>query len=57
MKVADVGDVDICMYDITKAADRITEYYKVWMDVLQNENIKNGVTSLYFFHWKGYMIL
>ena len=33
MKVADIGDVDICMYDITKAADRITEYYKVWMDV------------------------
>jgi len=29
MKIADVGDVDICLYDITKAADRITEYYKV----------------------------
>ena len=29
LKVADIGDVDLCMYDITKAANRITEYYKV----------------------------
>jgi guanidinobutyrase len=29
LKVGDIGDVDLCMYDINQAADRITAYYKV----------------------------
>jgi hypothetical protein len=29
LKVGDIGDVDLCMYDINQAADRITDYYKV----------------------------
>jgi len=33
LKVADIGDVDVCLYDIKKAADRITDYYNGLMSV------------------------